>query len=189
MSRRRSLTPDEEALWRKVMRDVSPMRKKRPAAEKIVSGPQAKVVAPGVSPPRRHALAQESRVLPKRTEHPFAAGDPRLEKRAARGRLPVDAVLDLHGHSQRTAQMTLLRFVTQAHANGARCVLVITGKGAPALSEHVHGAVAGGAGRGVLRAKFADWLEEEPLRRLVSRASPAHQRHGGAGAFYIFLKR
>jgi DNA-nicking Smr family endonuclease len=107
--------------------------------------------------------------------------------------MPVDAVLDLHGHTQRTAYGALLRFVTDAHAHGARCLLVITGKGAPSISagisEHSRGEKLAGAGRGVLRSRFAGWLEEEPLRRLVSRASPAHQRHGGAGAFYIFLKR
>ncbi|WP_395072899.1 Smr/MutS family protein [Hyphococcus sp.] len=178
------------------MRDVAPFRKKRSFSERLVSPPQPSIATsastkspPGLLPQRHQAPVQESRALTRRSEHPFGAGDPRLERLAGRGRLPVDAVLDLHGHTQRTAHSALLRFVADAHAHGARCVLVITGKGAPSLSEHASGQTHSGVGRGVLRARFAEWLEDAALRRYISRASPAHQRHGGAGAFYIFLKR
>lgn len=195
MSRRRGrgLTPEEEALWRKAMRDVAAYGRKRTVTESLVSHPQSgasgllKPRQTAVNPPVRHADP-----LPSRQQHPFVAGDPRLDKLAGRGRLAIDATLDLHGHTQRTAEMTLKRFVVEAHARGARCVLVITGKGAPDPS----GSVASGArgweapsGKGVLRARLSDWLAEEPLRKLVSRASSTHQRHGGAGAFYLFLKR
>ncbi len=192
MSRRRGLTPEEEALWRKAMRDVAPFRAKKPFAEKLVSPLQsgtmpASAAPSGLLPLRRHTVDNGRRI-----QHPFAAGDPRLDRMAGRGRIPVDAVLDLHGHTQHTAHSALLRFVADAHAHGARCVLVITGKGAAPMSAYSlrgGGAPHPGAGSGVLRARFADWLAEEPLRKLVSRASPAHQRHGGAGAFYVFLKR
>lgn len=197
MSRRhtdkRGLTPEEEALWRKAMRDVAAYGRKKPSTESLVSGSQSGT--PGLLKPRQapgYPPVRHADPLPSRQQHPFVAGDPRLDKLAGRGRLAIDASLDLHGHTQRTAEMTLKRFVTEAHARGARCVLVITGKGAPNAS----GAVATGArgweapsGKGVLRARLSDWLAEEPLRKLVSRASPAHQRHGGAGAFYLFLKR
>jgi DNA-nicking Smr family endonuclease len=55
--------------------------------------------------------------------------------------------------------------------------LVITGKGDPASP-----------GSGVLRVRFRDWLAEDALRVRIARASEAHRRHGGAGAFYVFLK-
>lgn len=196
MKRRRGLTPEEDALWRKAMRDVAPMGRKKPSLEGLVSPSQPSVSSAshgassaGLLPPRRRTIGIEPRTLQHRTDHPFLAGDPRLERLAGRGRLPIDAVLDLHGHNQRTARSTLQRFVAQAHANGARCLLVITGKGAPVIAGQTIEAHTTSAGRGILRARFADWLEEPPLRQLVSRASPAHQRHGGAGAFYIFLKR
>ena len=190
MSRRRGLTPEEEALWRRATRDVASPRAKKPLTDSLVSTSQhalksstgvtlgrAYRVPGGAEPLRR----PENRALP----HPFAAGDPRLDKMAGRGRLPIDAVLDLHGHTQRTARGVLHRFIADGHGRGARCLLVITGKGAPEFTRGLDR----GAGRGVLRARLADWIGEEAVRKFVSRAAPAHQRHGGAGAFYIFLKR
>ena len=193
MSRRRGLTPDEEALWRRAMRDVAPTHAKRPKPESLISHPQSfEKHAIGLSPPRRSS-AQPSRMtmakkepVSPRAPHPFAAGDPRLDKMAARGRLPIDATLDLHGHTQRTARGVLHRFIAEGHARGARCLLVITGKGS---SELTRGLDRQEAGRGILRARLSDWIGEEPVRKFVSRASKAHQRHGGAGAFYVFLKK
>lgn len=193
MSRRRGLTPDEEALWRRAMRDVAPFRSNKPATPRLVTPPKIEAkTPPGLAPARRTpvsapagGLVRSPEPLPRRFDHPFAAGDPRLDKLAARGRLAIDASLDLHGHTQRTARSALQRFIAEGHARGARCLLVITGKGAPEIARGLDR----GAGSGVLRARLADWIGEEPVRKFVSRAAPAHQRHGGAGAFYVFLKR
>jgi DNA-nicking Smr family endonuclease len=193
VSRRRGLTPEEEALWRRVVRDVVPSRTVKPHNAKLVSPAKSDPKPPpGIAPARRHSvsapsggLARPPAASPRRLEHPFAAGDPRLDKLAARGRLAIDATLDLHGHTQRTARAVLQRFIAEGHARGARCLLVITGKGAPEFARGLDR----GAGSGVLRARLADWIGEEPVRKFVSRASSAHQRHGGAGAFYVFLKR
>ena len=216
MSRRRGLTPEEEALWRKVTRDVAPSRMKKPVPEMLVSPPKSmQKPSSGMGLARRHmgpeggpaGPASHGRPKPPspRLEHPFASGDPRLEKLAGRGRLPIDATLDLHGHTQRTARPVLHQFIAEGYARGARCLLVITGKGAPEFTRGVEaetggawngghsggmgGGMSGGSGRGVLRARLAHWIGEDTVRKFVSRASPAHQRHGGGGAFYIFLKR
>lgn len=71
--------------------------------------------------------------------------------------------------------MALLAFVAFQRTQGARCVLVITGKGK--------------AGEGVIRKRFLDWLNAPDVRAHVSSYAQAHQKHGGAGAFYVFLKR
>ncbi|MEZ5893529.1 MAG: Smr/MutS family protein [Parvularculaceae bacterium] len=175
--RRRGLTPDEEALWRKAMRDVSAYRGKGHAPQRLVSPSQEIMTAR----PARAYSASPAASAPAPAAHPFDAGDPALDRRAGRGRIAIDAVLDLHGHTQETAHGALNRFVAGWHGRGARCLLVITGKGG--------GQSGAGGGRGVLKSRFEEWLTEEPLRRLVSRASPAYRRHGGGGAFYVFLKR
>lgn len=191
MTRRRGLTPEEEALWRRTVRDVAPYgRSQKAPAENLVSEKKGRKAQTGVGTVNRAVLLSGAKLaapLSRRAQHPFAAGDPRLDRLAGRGRLAIDGVLDLHGHSQRTARGALGRFLADQHASGARCVLVITGKGAAATSSDTHAEY--GAGRGVLRARFSDWLAEAPLRDLISRASQAHPRHGGAGAFYVFLKR
>ena len=66
-------------------------------------------------------------------------------------------------------------FLARKQAEGARCVLVITGKGK--------------GGEGVLRRNFLRWLEMPAARALVSGYSEAHLRHGGSGAWYVFLRQ
>lgn len=68
----------------------------------------------------------------------------------------------------------LAAFLRAQQAMGARCVLVITGKGR--------------AGRGIIRLRLLDWLSHPDLRPLVAGYSRAHPRHGGDGAFYVLIK-
>jgi len=82
--------------------------------------------------------------------------------------------------TQVEAHRTLLRFMAAAANDGVRLVLVVTGKGKPAAS---------GGRLGVLRSRFLDWIEEPLLKQGISRVAPAKQKDGGAGAFYVFLKR
>jgi DNA-nicking Smr family endonuclease len=109
----------------------------------------------------------------------FGAGDPKADRKAAKGRIPIEARLDLHGMSEVVAQTRVTRFILGARDDGLRLVLVITGKGAR----------AGGEGRGIIRTRFIDWVEASPLRAAIARVAPAKPKDGGAGAFYVFLKR
>ena len=90
---------------------------------------------------------------------------------AGRGRLEPEARLDLHGMTQSAAYRTLLRFLIDAHAREKSLVLVITGKG------------------GVLRGQLPLWLGQADLRGLVAGLREAHVRHGGAGAFYVLMRK
>jgi DNA-nicking Smr family endonuclease len=188
--RRRNLTPEEKALWRKAMRGVAPIQ--RAQADPLLGAPLSGIKKPvktqpppvaGNPLPMNRGFRSDPAAFTGDHDS-FRAGDPRLDRHVRRGRMGIDAVLDLHGHTQLSARTTLLAFLTTAHAQGRRCVLVITGKGglgAGKLGEHL-------LGRGVLRARMRDWLKEGAFRALVTRASPAHQKHGGGGAFYVFLK-
>jgi DNA-nicking Smr family endonuclease len=97
------------------------------------------------------------------------------EKRVRRGKLEIGASLDLHGHTQDTGRAALGRFLRAAAKRGDRTVIVITG--------------AGRGGEGVLKRALPEWLVSADLRALVSGFAQAHRTHGGAGAYYIFLKR
>ena len=101
--------------------------------------------------------------------------EPRRLHRLARGRDPILARFDLHGHTQQSARAALTRRLLDAHADGLRQVLVITGKGV--------------LGDGVLRRRVPEWLAEAPLRGIIAGVSEAHRRHGGEGALYVALKR
>jgi DNA-nicking Smr family endonuclease len=97
--------------------------------------------------------------------------------RVKRGKIEVDARIDLHGMDQRAAFATLLGFVETSSRAGRRALLVITGKG-PASK-----------GGGVLRRNVPGWLMASPLAARILAIEPAHLRHGGEGAFYVLLRR
>lgn len=135
-----------------------------PAAE---AAPAPPIERPMARPPAAAATPGE-RAAPAQIQN--RAG----EKRVRRGRLDIGATLDLHGHTQQTARTALARFLTAAHARGFRTVIVITGVGRD--------------GRGVLKQRLPEWLAEPELRKLASGFAEAHRTHGGAGAFYVFLR-
>ena len=74
--------------------------------------------------------------------------------------------------------------VTSAGQGDKRLVLVITGKG---KSRDDGGPIP--TRFGVLRHQVPQWLRLAPLARAVLQVSEAHLRHGGQGAYYVYLKR
>jgi len=178
---KRLLTPQEHALWRRSLRGVRPLKSSHAPLAPETAG-VAKAERSGEAPTVSNRAS--SRRLPvKRGEaraDPFCAGDPKLERRVRRGRAPIEARLDLHGFRQGPARAALLRFLTEARAKGRRCVLVVTGKGGRYASTP--------GSNGVLRTRLRGWLSEDAFRQHVARASQAHPRHGGEGAFYVFVK-
>jgi DNA-nicking Smr family endonuclease len=110
--------------------------------------------------------------------------DRRSFERLRRGKITPDARLDLHGMTSERAHSALVGFVLDAHGRGLRLLLVITGKGRPGdpgtvIPER----------HGILRHSLAHWLNAPPLAGKVLQVAPAHQRHGGGGAFYVYLRR
>lgn len=183
MTRRRNLSPEEAALWRKVTRDVARYRSQKPQTQKIVSTPQEQRRAPLKRRANPLAAHEPAGVRSPSANDLSSAGDPRLDRLAGRGRIEIDAVLDLHGHTQVTARRVLHQFIAEGYARGARCLLVVTGIGGGVNKTSAT------IGKGILRASFSDWINEDQIRPYVSRTARAHQRHGGAGAFYVFLKK
>jgi DNA-nicking Smr family endonuclease len=119
--------------------------------------------------------------LPKLPQSPLNAGDPKRERQVARGKIAIEGVLDLHGMRQDEADRATLRFLGGSLSRGRRVVLIITGKGG-FEAEHK------GEGRGILRRRFLQGIETGLYGQGISAVRPAHQRHGGQGAFYVFLK-
>ena len=93
--------------------------------------------------------------------------------------------------TQDHAQRALARFIADSHTAGARCVLVITGKGTPRGegSDTKGGDGDWFAKRGILKDAVPRWLSEGPNRGRIVAINPALPRHGGAGALYVLLRR
>lgn len=82
------------------------------------------------------------------------------------------------------AHPELIRFILNAQSNGLRLVLVITGKGKPgADTGHMPQRT------GVLRHQVPHWLRQPPCNAAILQVTEAHLRHGGSGAYYIYLRR
>ncbi len=184
MSRRRSLSDEEETLWSGVARSVKPLRPgptKRKAAAKAVSAADDLKPAPQRTPkPLRPAL------LSAKKTPPLAPLDRRQKQRVARGRQAIDARIDLHGMTQSQAHDALMHFVRREQGNGARLVLVVTGKGSGKGAEMPDGAERE---RGVLRRQVPLWLALSEFRSFIVGFDEAHVAHGGQGALYVRLRR
>lgn len=178
--RRRRLTAEERALWSTVTRSVVPLC--RPPAESESAEAEAALLAPA---PRSEVA--EPKPTPKASSvpppaPPLAPLDRRTRQRLVRAKATIDARIDLHGLKQNEAHAALRRFLRAAQADGARIVLVITGKGGRADGDP-------SGERGVLRRQVPLWLEGAELRPLVIGFEPAHPGHGGAGALYVRIRR
>jgi DNA-nicking Smr family endonuclease len=181
MSGGRKLDPEERILWGKVAKstralpgrrrdllefeaeeaarqaETQPKPAPKEVAEKQVASP---VQAPGRKPSGFH--------------HPLERP---TKQKLAKGKLAIEARLDLHGLFQAEAHDLLLDFIYRAHERGLRHVLVITGKGSSMGSE------------GALRRAVPLWFSKAEFRFLISSYEWAARHHGGEGALYVRLAR
>jgi len=179
--------PDFE-LWTEVARSVKPLRKARAAKAVTPAKPQPKRAAHPAPAPEVKVRAPVHPASPP----PLSGFDRRTTQKMTRGNVEIERRLDLHGIGIEMARVHLMGFLREAHAEGARTVLVITGKGESPFSRHtLHGAghFHSPERLGRLRRLVPDWLHESEFRALVSGFQPAHPRHGGGGAFYVRLRR
>lgn len=184
---KRRLSAEELALWRAVAGRATPL-----PGRTLPELPATTPLPPPIEPApekraRRKAAAAPAAAQPPRPAAPpsppalahgqVAGIDRRQAERLSRGRLEVEATLDLHGLTQAAAHARLDAFIAASAEAGRRCVLVITGKG---LAKEEGG---------VLRQNVPRWLNEQPSRGRVLAFDYAQQKHGGMGALYILLKR
>lgn len=175
--RDRKLSTDERILWGKVARSTTPMKNRRDNLEKWLEP----VPAVPEEEPRivKQAGAFRQPAAPRegKAVSPPPPFDRPQRRKLEKGRIPIEARIDLHGLFQAEAYSMLLSFLAHAHGRGMRHVLVITGKGASHGSE------------GVLARSVPSWLATPPFRAMVSGHDVASRRHGGEGALYIRLRR
>jgi DNA-nicking Smr family endonuclease len=193
VGRKRDLHDEERALWDEVMRDVRRLRGAKAAKAKPEKKRPGRMVreTPALPAPVRSPAVAASAAKPKKAAVPAFGVDGATAERLKRGKVEPDATLDLHGLTQAQAHGRLVSFVRRAHEHAYRCILVVTGKGAPrpAREEAAGFAMPERSNAGVLRLMVPRWLEEDALRALVVGVQGAHQRHGGAGAIYVYLRR
>lgn len=193
--KRRDLTPQEAELWSQVAKTTKSLR---PTPEIPEARAAPKTLREKVTPPREAAYAPPPFTLGQSRVSSASAAlirtevaserqgalriDSKTHKRLKQGKLRPEARIDMHGMTLAIAQPALINFILSSQARGLRLVLVITGKGrgdmGPLPTRH-----------GALRFNVPYWLKQRPLAQLVNHVSAAHFRHGGEGAYYVYLRK
>ena len=193
--RKKGLTPDDRDLWARVAKTATPLNS-RPAKietppKEIFDKPKPKTTAKPIEPFQLGAKAKSGlrgHVLTPSISESVAKDPLRMDHRThgkmLRGKLKPEARIDLHGMTVAEAHPALTSFIFEAHERGLRLVLVITGKGKDRADD---GPMP--VRRGVLKHNVPTWLKAPPLGRMVLNVRESHLRHGGSGAYYVYLKK
>lgn len=203
--RRRDLTPEEKDLWARIARTTRSARNSHEPDQPpptqarretgLASAPSSPPDPPA-NPLRPFQIGGRvgGRDMQTRAPHDPAPSpaqrlamsplrmDPKTHKQMTRGKLRPEARLDLHGMTLADAHPALVGFLLSCRSRGYRLVLVITGKG-----RGDHGPLP--TCPGALRHHVPVWLNQAPLSAAVQQVTAAHHRHGGEGAYYVYLRR
>lgn len=191
------LKSEDRILWETVARTTRPLRPIAPKRTGIVEDYHLWDIENGINIPERvitdplkdKALQSTSETAIKNASPPVtqAAAKPVLNpihdidrptiRKIAKGRVEIQARIDLHGMRQREAHDLLYSFLADAWHRGLRFVLVITGKGASSGSE------------GILKQAVPHWFSTPLFRIYVSAYEDAVRHHGGHGALYVRLRK
>lgn len=181
----RKLGKEERVLWGKVARTARPISGRMEdllVFEDVEADPTPNPPIASVKPiPPFPQMIIESVQEPStpgvkkdRVHHPL---EKPVKRKLTRGRLALEARIDLHGMFQSEAHAVLLDFLVRAHERGLRHVLVITGKGRSMGSD------------GALKRAVPMWFSKPEYRHLISSYEDASMNHGGDGALYVRLSR
>ena len=187
----RKLRPEERKLWEKVAETATPMRSAHlPSTPRLVL-PKSLEARSVLTPPKITNFKIGAKSQPRQaTAYIDSVSKLHLKMDAksygklTRGKLNPEARLDLHGMTVSEAYPVLQNFILRSAQLQRRLVLVITGKG---KSKSDRGLIP--ERHGVLRHNVPFWLRQAPLANAILETTPAHQRHGGGGALYIYLRR
>ena len=163
--RRTRLTEADRAIWTSYASRIRPLAGRDRTPAPATTTP---VVVPPVRPRADHPAGHARLASLAVGAHPGGV-DSGTWHRFRTGKLPVARVLDLHGHTAQRAFLSLASFLRAAHAEGVRCVEVVTGQG------------------GVLRRELPLWLNLPELRGVVLAA--AHPHAANPGAVRLLLRR
>jgi DNA-nicking Smr family endonuclease len=161
------LTPEDKALWRLFSEGIDRLKKSK---EEFVVLP-----LPSPLPPLKKqipvVIQTKPEMKPRRVKYELSP----LESRHLKN-IIIDARLDLHGYKLDQAEVALSRFMTTSQQVNRRWVLIISGKG-------LHSA----EGRGTLKKFVQEWFHQNT--HLVTGFSESKPQDGGAGAFYVKVRR
>ncbi|MDP8252351.1 Smr/MutS family protein [Pseudochrobactrum saccharolyticum] len=185
------LKNEDRILWETVARTTRPLRPVKPRQTFVIEDMHLWDIENGINIPQRveaepvkasvaKAAGETSLQSRKKQEvvtNPLHDIDRPTIRKIAKGRVEIQARIDLHGMRQHEAHDLLYGFLSDAWHRGLRFVLVITGKGTSMGSD------------GVLKQAVPHWFSTPLFRLYVSAYEDAVRHHGGQGALYVRLRK
>jgi DNA-nicking Smr family endonuclease len=175
------ISAEDRILWGRVARSTRPIAGRmedlmafEDAFAELEKPPEPKANISATKAALESSTAKPDAKKPSGFHHPFERP---VKRKLSRGKLKLEARIDLHGMIQSEAHGMLLGFLIRAHERGLRHVLIITGKGSSMGSE------------GALKRAVPLWFSKPEFRYLISSHEVAAQHHGGEGALYVRLSR
>ena len=138
------------------------------------------------------SLHEKVKNIPQKSTYPISSEDNKKKNNAnedlqinkstllrlKRGKINVEAKLDLHGYSKNNAKNVVKNFIRESVSNNFRCILIITGKKNTVLGAS-----------GVLRESLPSWLKDEDISYMSLANCFATIKDGGDGARYVLLRK
>ena len=191
---RRKLKPDEVELWQQIAKSATPL--KLPKNVNTLAKPQSKVAEVKNDQFQLNRFEIGEKATQKSVQNDLKPSistaldsapvqmDYKSFKKMKRGKSTPEATFDLHGMTVAQAHSALIHFLMTSYTRNMRLVLVITGKG---KFQKDTGPIPRQVG--ILRHQVPQWLRMPPLRDKVLQVTEAHGKHGGSGAYYVYLRK
>jgi len=191
MGKKRKLSEADEEIWNEVRKSVSPLHLKTKSLKsnplqstrKPVEAQKPTFEIEAFSIGSKSATKQIDQ-KPDRPTQTSPHMDKRNFQRLIKGKKEIDLKIDLHGMTFDQARRHLQSRLIEAQSNGMRLVLVVTGKGNKTRTDEFNRPQSG-----ILRQNLPKWCGEFPLSKIVLQVAQAQQKHGGSGAYYVYLRR
>jgi DNA-nicking Smr family endonuclease len=178
---------DDTNVFNQAMNGVKPLAKKG-VAKVLVH--EKKISPPYPAPDADQEVIEHLRDLVNGTadmditfsdeyiEGSISGVDKNTMRRLKRGQIPIQDHIDLHGLTQKDAEIRVRDFLVRSQGRGLQCVLIVHGRGLNSPDSIP-----------VLKERLPAWLNRGPARRIVKAFSSARPYDGGTGAIYVLLRR
>ena len=163
------LNAEDRELWENYTQSIEPFKKDKNTQKKGSKKTEDHSAKPMIQPMAQHGASEKELI----------DFDRKIFRQIKSGKTPINAKLDLHGYTQKEAFALLEQFISSCFSNGKRITIIITGKGAGNRGESL----------GILRRNLPYWLNHPTLKPYVLSFCQSDIKHGGAGAFYVIIRK
>ena len=176
-------------IFKQVLKDVTPLKKKEGIDNKLNTNLDKvkKYIKKNLSPKKVtiDQKKQESKTQKNNIYKTIEKNDIQFLKKIKKGKIKINKTIDLHGMSLAKAEKSFNQNIENCFFLNQRCLLFITGKG---LSTNVR-KNNNKLFFGKLRASIKDWVYNKDNQEKILYFAQAHDKHGGQGSFYIYLRK